>query len=484
MTSEITYARHPMWDVMNGGEAYEPFPWQAEHIHARPDTRFIIVGVGRRGGKSTAMEAEGVREAFRPPVTAFGKTHYPLIYIVGPTAELSMKIWQPLWDLFVPDDRSDHPPPLGDFYKNHDKTRRIIWLKNGTVIQGKSADDPKSLQGDRVTCAIVDEAQDMPDEAWQYLLPALLDSGGRLLAIGVTRGKNRFRSMWERGQAGEPGYYSFSVPSTAHPLIFATEAEADVARARGGEWVNAVSLEHDETYLSLTDIEQRQQFWAEWVEQDGQVFSNVDPCFTGRWQDVPGEGVNIMGLDVAKLHDYTVAYVGDVVKAQLVARDRFNGLDYTVAVPRIARMYREYKCRFIHMDASGVGEPVADMLRAEGCSVIPFKFTNDSKTALISTFAREVERKQVILPRDDAELRREMELYEATVMPSGIVKTSAPPGYFDDCVIAAALTVAKMVRNRRMAKGPTGRPYASWSKTGRKSYMPPLPQPKKQEVAA
>lgn len=483
--SEITYQRHPMWEVLNEGNPYQPFPWQAEHIHAAPETRFIIVGCGRRAGKTTSMTAETVREAFRPATKAFGKTHYPLIYVCGPTAELSMKVWQPIWDLFVPDERSDHAPPLGDFYKNHDKTRRIIWLKNGTVIQGKSADDPKSLQGDRVTCAIVDEAHDMPDEAWQYLLPALLDSGGRLRAIGVTKGKNRFRSMWERGQAGETGYYSFSVPSTAHPLIFETEEEAENARTRGGDWVNAVSLELDETYLTLTDIEQKQMFWAEWAEQDGQVFSDIDRCFTGEWVDVENaKGVNIMGLDIAKLHDYTVAYVGDVGKQQLIARDRFNGLDYTVAVPRIARMFREYKCRFIHMDVSGVGEPVADMLRAEGCHVIPFKFTNDSKAALINTLSREVERGNIILPREDVELKREMELYEATVKPSGVIGYSAPPGYFDDTVIAAALVNAKMIRNRRMAKSPRGQNYVNWSNSNTNSHMPPLPVPKKKVEAA
>ena len=479
--SEIIYQRHPMWEVLNEGDPYQPFPWQAEHIHSAPDTRFIIVGCGRRAGKTTSMTAETVREAFRPSTQAFGKTHYPLIYVVGPTAELSMKVWQPIWDLFVPDDKSDQVPPLGNFYKNHDKTRRIIWLNNGAVIQGKSADDPKSLQGDRVTCAIVDEAHDMPDEAWQYLLPALLDSGGRLRAIGVTKGKNRFRSMWERGQAGEKGYYSFSVPSTAHPLIFETEAEAEEARLRGGDWVNAVSLETDETYLSLTDIEQKQMFWAEWVEQDGQVFSDLDRCFTGDWVEVENaKGVNIMGLDIAKLHDYTVAYVGDIREQRLIARDRFNGLDYTVAVPRIASMYREYKCRYIHMDVSGVGEPVADMLRAEGCSIIPFKFTNDSKAGLINTLAREVERGNIILPRHDAELKREMELYEATIRPSGVIGYSAPPGYYDDCVIAAALANAKMVRGKRMAKSPNGKPYASWSSESTRANMPPLPRPKEE----
>ena len=123
-------------------------------------------------------------------------------------------------------------------------------MKSEALLQRKSADDPKSLQGDRVTCAIVEEAHSMPEDAWKYLLPSLMDSGGRLLAIGVTMGKNRFRSMWEMGQGDNPDYYSCSVPSTAHPLIVRTRAEADKLTAETG--VEHIPLESDPAYLALS----------------------------------------------------------------------------------------------------------------------------------------------------------------------------------------------------------------------------------------
>ncbi len=461
----VSYARPKAWDIMDGGKPYVPFPWQAEHIHSKSDIQFLIGACGRRSGKTTAADAEVNREVFKDPVTVLGKTHAPLIYIVGPTAELAMRVWQPIWDAFVPDEQREHIPPFGNLYKDHDKSRGIIWLKNGATIQRKSADDPKSLQGERVTFAVVDEAHSMPEDAWQYLLPAFMDSGGRLMAIGIPKGKNRFRSMWELGQKGQPGYYSFSVPSTAHPLITATEKEAVALREAGYETARA--LEHDPAYLTLSDIEQKQQYWAEWVEQDGAVFKNIDQCFTGEWVSAENAtGVNIMGLDVARIHDYTVAYIGDVREERIIARDRYTGLDWTVQAPRIAKMYRDYKCRFIHMDATGVGDVLASFLRAEGCSIIDYKFTNASKEMLINAFAREVERGQVILPKDDLDLKREMELFEATVQPGGsVVKYSAPAGYFDDCCVSAALLTYKMAKNRGMAKSPNGEPYVKFENT-------------------
>ena len=485
----LTYSRHPAWDVINDGNPYTPFDWQARHIHARPDTRFIIAACGRRSGKTTAITAEVDRECLRPTEIVLGKKQAPLIYVIGPTAELSQKIWTPIWDQFVPDDRGEQTPPMFKFYRTHDKTRRIIWLKNGAVIQGKSADDPKSLQGDRVTCAVVDESHSMPDEAWQYLLPSLLDSGGRLLAIGVSKGKNRFRSMWEHGQGGEDDYYSFSVPSTAHPNIFATDEEAETARAQGNK--HAQSLESDEGFLSLSETEQKQQYFAEWVEDDGSVFSQaaIDGALTGSWEDPRDDGLYVAGLDIGKVNSYTVMYIGDLRTQRVVARERFVGVDYTVQLPRIAAMLDRYKCRAVHMDTTGGGIPTRDFLRAElegsGCAIVDFSFGTKSKEEIMMTLQREMERGNVTLPRDDTELRRELELFESISMPGGSVRYQAPPGYRDDCVDSVALLVTLMYRRKGMTKSPNRKPYVSFSSDSqsKRAEMPSLPMPKEEAVA-
>ncbi len=479
MTS--TYSRHDLWDTIEGGGPYNPFDWQKE-IHAHADTRFLLAACGRRGGKTSAVVPEVVRAAFEKSVTALGKTHYPLIYVVAPTAELSMRVWQPVWDLFVPDERGENIPPLGIFYKNHDKTRRIIWLKNGAVIQGKSADDPKTLQGERVTCAVVDEAQDMPEDAWSYLLPAFMDSGGRLLAIGIAKGKNRFRSMWERGHAGDAGFWSISVPSTAHPLIFLTEAEAIKAREIPG-LENAASLEFDPSFLALTETEQRQQYFAEWIEDDGSVFAKatIDKCATGHYLDDPDDdGIYVAGLDVAKSEDWTVLMIGDIRTGQIVHTERMNRIEYMTQAPRIAAVCRDWNVRMVHMDVTS-NLAVAEIFREEGVPLSEFVFTNKSKNNIVNITIREMERGNLTLPAEDDVLLRELELFQKELSASGNIKFSAPPGYHDDMVDALCLLVAKMARNKGMSKSPLQKPYASWSSSANKSYMPPLPKP---EVAA
>ena len=459
----LTYRRIPLWDVMKpGGRPYQPFPWQVRHLHRAIDAGFkrIALPCGRRSGKSESVQAEVVRAAVRPSEIVMGIEHFPIVYIVGPTSELAQRVWEPIWNMFVPDLNSDYIPPLGFLYQNHDKARGVIWLKNGAKLQRKTGDDPRSLQGERVTFAVVDEAQDMTDEAWENLIPALADSAGTLVAIGITRGKGRFRSLFQLGAQGEHQHYSASVPTSANPVM-------EVVALREGyasldEYIDKV------LGASLTENEKRQQYYAEWIDEDGAVFTHPENVFTlSDWESGPRRGhTYFMGVDLAKVHDYTVCYVGDVCCSKVVYEERFHGLDYTVQVPKIAKIARDWNTRILHIDATG-SEGTVDFLREQlggFCSLIPFKFTQESKANLISTLVRETERVNYAVPKAASVLLAEMQLYEGTVKGNS-VKYSAPPGYYDDCVIALALLMHYMTAAKRMSKSPVQKPYVTF-KTG------------------
>lgn len=417
-----SYSHPELWELINDDEPYVPWEWQAEHVHAHHETKRLILACGRRAGKTTAIKAEIVREALKRKTEQFGVLHAPYIYVIAPNYELTMKVWEPVWDLFV-----GRGAPLRDYYVSHDKTRKLITVGDGARIQAKSADDPTALQGDRVTAAFVDEAHDLNPEAWANFMPALADSDGRLVAIGIARGKGNFRTYFQIGQEDDPRYYSASVTSLAHPNIDEDDLE--------------------EFKRDLTESQFRQQYLAEWVEDDGQVFRNIDECFDGDWEE-PKEAQYLMGLDIGKIEDYTVAYVININTMSIVARDRFNGLDYTLLGSRIAGLYKKYRCQTIHLDGSGVGEPVADILRSEGCSITSFKFTNQSKATLVSTLAAEIEHGRVHFPKDDEILKKELELFEGTVLAGGAVRYGHPVGYHDDSVMAAGLAVMKAKKRK------------------------------------
>ena len=81
-----TYGRPILWDVLERGAAYNPFPWQARHFHSRRGIKRVIAACGRRVGKSAAMKGEIIWEVSRPPEIVQGVAQSPLVYVVGPTA--------------------------------------------------------------------------------------------------------------------------------------------------------------------------------------------------------------------------------------------------------------------------------------------------------------------------------------------------------------------------------------------------------------
>src|SRR5262249_30478658 len=83
----------------------------------------------------------------------------------------------------------------------------------------------------------------------------------------------------------------------------------------------------------------------------------------------------------------------------------------------------------------------------------PYTFTQRSKAALIDNLALKFERKQIKLPRPDLwpEGIDELESFEYSITDAGSVRTSAPGGVHDDCVISLALAAW----HRREESGPS-----------------------------
>jgi hypothetical protein len=91
------------------------------------------------------------------------------------------------------------------------------------------------------------------------------------------------------------------------------------------------------------------------------------------------------------------------------------------------------------IDATGVGDPIYDEIRAVLPDVEGFKFTSVSKTALVQRLSVAVEQAKVTWPAAWEVLTAEMRRYEYSIGPTGAIGYSAPDGYHDDCVMALAL---------------------------------------------
>lgn len=387
---------------------YQPHPGQWE-IHGSDQLR-RVVACGVRWGKTTCAAMEGIAAALQP-------AEYSVGWIVAPTYDLCDRVYREMQAVLM--ERLRHR-----VVQLRESDRKIVLRNMGggiTEIRGKSADNPVSLLGEGLDWLIVDEASRLKPTIWQaHLSQRLIDKQGWALLISTPKGKGYFYDLFRRGQGNDSEFKSWNYPSRSNPLLDPEVIEAERAR--------------------LPEAVFRQEYGAEFLEGAGAVFRNVRECATGEFQE-PKAGVTYYaGLDLAKVEDYTVLTILDASR-QVVFVDRFHRLDWSLQVQRIQAATQRYHEACTYVDTTGAGEPVYESLCAAGIRCKPYSFSAKSKAALINSLALLLEKKEIVLPRPELwpEGIEELEAFEYSVTDQGNVRTGAPGGMHDDCVIALAL---------------------------------------------
>jgi phage FluMu gp28-like protein len=379
---------------------FSPRPSQLEVLEA--SERFLTVDAGRRWGKSLS----GLNWLLKGACERVGESWW-----LAPIYSQSKMAFRTLTAA------ARRGQAEAAFRKMSESEMRAE-LINGSAITFKSADNPDNLRGEGLQRVVVDEAARVQREVWEEVLrPAVSDTAGKVLFISTPKGKNWFYELWTRGyDPAHPDYRSWKFPTSDNPKVPAE----DIEQAQRSLPVDVFS----------------QEYLAEFLDNNAGVFRNVDACI-GSMVSGPVEGRSYyMGLDLARLTDFTVMTILDDTGRQ-VYLDRFNLLDWVVQKERVASVCRKYRARCL-LDSTGIGDPIYEDLRRMGLSVEGYKFTSESKKKLIESLMISFEQRRIsILP--DKVQENELKIFEYDIGPSGGVRYSAPEGYHDDCVIALAL---------------------------------------------
>ena len=387
---------------------YEPHEGQRE-IHLSPHPR-RIVACGVRWGKTLCAAMEGLAAALAPALRSIG-------WVCAPTYDLSERVFREI--VIVAAEHLRHR-----IVSLKERDRRLVLRNLGgglSEIRGKSADNPVSLLGEGLDWLIVDEAARLRPAVWEsYLSPRLLDKRGWALLISTPCGKGYFYELFRRGQGKDPAFGSWNCPSWTNPLL------------------NKELIERERERLPERVF--RQEYGGEFLEGSGSVFRNVRECATNVWKRPHPEFSYFAGLDLAKVADYTVLVVMNQ-RREVVFVDRFHKLDWSLQVSRIRAATARFNEARILVDSTGVGEPIYESLCAADCLVQPFTLTARSKNDLINHLALLLEEKRIRLPKPELcpEMIDELESFEYSITDAGGVRTGAPSGFHDDCVIALAL---------------------------------------------
>lgn len=253
---------------------------------------------------------------------------------------------------------------------------------------------------------------------------------------------NHFWRLYEMGQRGEHGIWSHTAPSWESPFV------------------SASFLEVQRELLSQRAF--RVEYGAEFLDTAGRVFRTecLERCVIPRLPDGLSAPYHI-GVDWARYQDYTAVCVlcGSRESAFLVDSLRIHAVSWSEQVERVAEFIERYDSSHVVCDATGVGDPVIEMLqtRLRNASIEGLVFTQRIKSELIHGLAWLVERGGLLM-EPFPELMKEMQHFEATPGKKGS-KLGARSGYHDDLVVALALAAHTLPRrpSKGLALGQTRR---------------------------
>jgi hypothetical protein len=385
-------------------ELHPPHDAQLEMLRGR--SRFNVVACGRRWGKTDAGIGLIVKKALDgEPCGWFAPTY---------------KLLDEAWERFI------ETLPADVITCN--KSERVIRLTTGGRIDfwtlaATTAEQSIAGRGRKYRRVVVDEAamaQHLEQDWTRAIRPTLSDLQGDAYFLTTPRGQNYLYQLFRRGQSGEPGWASFTMPTARNPYIMPEEIAA--------------------AQRDLPKDAFAQEYLAEFLADAANPFglTAIRACIA----DLGPGPVACWGVDLAKSVDWTVA-IG------------LNAAGHVCAFQRWQSSWRETGARLGAMlddapsfvDETGVGNPIVEQLQAKcGSLVEGFPFTATSKQQLMEGLAWAIQNRTIAYPA--GEIVNELEAFQYEYRPGG-VRYTAPQGMHDDCVCALAL--AQMCRLRRRA---------------------------------
>lgn len=365
--------------------------------------RYNVVTCGRRFGKSEL----GIQLITRPGYALHGQ---PVAW-AAPTYKVLDEAWREVIKRLRP------------VIERKDTQQRRIELVTGSVIDFWTLTDPDAGRSRKYKRLIIDESAMCRHlkQAWEESLrPTLTDLKGDAFFLSTPKGLNFHHTLHQRGlDELETEWAAWQMPTTANPYIDPAEVE--------------------EAKRNLPERVFKQEYLAEFIDDGGLVFRFVNECATASEVVNPVTGHQyVIGVDWARTNDFTVFTVFDVDERKMVARDRFNNIDYHFQVERLKALHKRFNSDLILAELNSMGGPLVEQLSREGLPVEGFQTTNQSKREIIENLMLAFENLEIsIIHYPD--LIAELLAFDCEMLPGGALRYAAPDGQHDDSVISLAL---------------------------------------------
>ena len=245
---------------------------KAQSLVASSDSRFRTAIFGRRSGKTTLAIREMIRYASQPNQT---------IWYVAPSYRMAKEItWRKISNILM---------DLRWIQKKHENDLKI-YLKNGSTIELKGADNYDSLRGRSIDFLVMDEVADIhPSAFYEALMPALADSKGHALFCGTPKGQSNWAFDLFNNGTSDKDWASWRVSTLEGGFVDADEVEY------------AKSLLDQKTFA--------QEYDADFVQSGSKIFYSFDREHSVQPYTGPAPSIVYIG------EDFNVGFMTAVVFA-------------------------------------------------------------------------------------------------------------------------------------------------------------------------
>lgn len=298
-----------------------------------------------------------------------------------------------------------------------------IKLRTGSEIYFRSAERYDNIRGFTFDYAILDESAFMRSETWfEAVRPTLAVRGKKVLFLSTPKGRNWFYDIFQLGNSVDNDNYK-SYQGTSMDTPFISKEEIDDAKK------------------TLPPNIYRQEYMAEFIDDGGEVFSNIDRCTFENYRDYPApNGQMYCGIDIGRINDYTVATIMDK-EGRVVSVYRNNKLQWAELVNDLLTFIRKYNAITL-IEVNSVGDVVFEQLKSKYNNIEPFITTNKSKQEVIEGLILDFNDGNIQIPSKELfqPLYDELGYFTYEYNPkTRSIKYGHPNGLHDDCVISLAL---------------------------------------------
>jgi len=297
----------------------KPFDKQKEIL--KDNTRFKVLCLGRRSGKTTLLAIHIILSMFKNK----------RVCLITPEYGLGEKLFLDILN-YIPEEA----------FKSKNKSKLNCQILTGGTLNVFSGEALHRVRGYEFDELCIDEAawiNDLESEWNLSLRPLLLKTRGNAIFTSTPRGKNFFYSLFQKGINGEDGFKSWSFSTHMNPHIPKEELELLIS--------------------TMPEANYRQEILAIPSENVANPFGT--DAIIRNTQPVMNTQAVVYGIDFGRVNDHTVI-TGLDVNGNTCYFDRFK-LPWEQTIERVKKLREIDPYTLIVCDSTGVGSVLLERLQ-------------------------------------------------------------------------------------------------------------------------